>query len=156
MKLIEASKDRLVFRFGHAERRLFSRVLGHYPCLPPAHHKPGKSGPIPTASASQRLLEDALAESRNENRKKLQSLLKDEGHFKREPAGWRVSLAPGEFEWLLQILNDIRVGSWVLLGSPEELAGPLEETDVPHFWTMEMAGAFQMQFLALMETGAAP
>ena len=34
--------------------------------------------------------------------------------------GCRLSLSQADLEWLLQILNDIRVGSWVILGSPEE------------------------------------
>ena len=50
-------------------------------------------------------------------------------------------------DWVLQVLNDVRVGSWVLLGSPEELAMDLNEKTAPHFRAMEMAGYFQAQFL---------
>jgi hypothetical protein len=56
-------------------------------------------------------------------------------------------------EWLLQVFNDIRVGSWVLLGSPEDnIEAALVDADSARiFWDMEMAGNFQMQLLAALE-----
>jgi hypothetical protein len=51
------------------------------------------------------------------------------------------------------VLNDVRVGSWVLLGSPEEMAVDLTETNAHLFRAMEMAGYFQAQFLQALGGG---
>ena len=58
-----------------------------------------------------------------------------------------------ELEWLLQILNDVRVGSWIILGSPEQAMEfkLLNEKTAADFWAMEMSGQFQMNFLAALE-----
>jgi hypothetical protein len=66
-------------------------------------------------------------------------------------AGGRLSLSPAEVEWVLQVLNDIRVGSWIILGSPEERLPELNETNAPHVWAMEMAGHFQAQLLEALQ-----
>jgi hypothetical protein len=58
-----------------------------------------------------------------------------------------LSLKISEAEWLLQVLNDIRVGSWLRLGSPdrtEEFMAALSEQTAPYFWAMEVSGHFQM------------
>ena len=36
------------------------------------------------------------------------------------PGGYQMILAHSELEWLLQVLNDVRVGSWIILGSPDD------------------------------------
>ena len=51
---------------------------------------------------------------------------------------------------VLQVLNDVRVGSWIALGSPEVLYDeniPLNDKPTPHLQSMEIAGAFEMIFL---------
>jgi len=68
-------------------------------------------------------------------------------------SGPRLSLSPSELEWLLKILNDVRVGSWIILGSPEQGMEfkLLNEKTAPDFWAMEMSGQFQMRFLEALE-----
>jgi hypothetical protein len=56
-------------------------------------------------------------------------------------------------EWLLQVLNDVRVGSWLLLGSPDgpaETLAKLSHETASHFWSMEVAGQFQMVLINAM------
>ena len=105
---------------GQREKRLLPQILKLYPRVPPAHHVLSKSGRLPDREANQRLLDEALAEQRAENKKQLQALLADPRRFEHTETGARLSLSPAEVEWLLQVLNDIRVGSWILLGSPEK------------------------------------
>ena len=55
-----------------------------------------------------------------------------------------------ENQWLLQVLNDVRVGSWIALGSPDPEQGKkivFNEKILPHFRAMELAGAFETVFL---------
>ncbi len=77
----------------------------------------------------------------------LQALLADPQRFEDLETGCRLSLGQADLEWLLQILNDIRVGNWILLGSPEERREVLNAKTAPHLWAMEMAGWFEMSLL---------
>ena len=61
------------------------------------------------------------------------------------------ALSGSELEWLLQVLNDIRVGSWIILGSPEQWFEAATPQTAPHLWAMELAGAFEMAFLPAVE-----
>ncbi len=155
MKLIRASSKRLCFQLGKREAERLRSVLKFYPCIPSAYQRLTKSGGLPDAESSQQLLDEALAEQRAENRKRLDAFLADPKTLVANAAGWQLSLAAGDFEWLLQVLNDIRVGSWVILGSPEKRIESINEKTVPHLWAMEIAGAFQMEFLHEVEGGEA-
>jgi hypothetical protein len=148
VRLIQSTKDRLVFRLGPQEKDLFLEVLKLYPRIPPVHHKLSKSQDLPDAQANQLLLDEALAEQRQENRKRLQALLAAPDRFRQTQTGCEMSLSPFDFEWLLQVLNDIRVGSWVRLGAPEQQIEELNEKTAADVWAMELAGLFQMQLLA--------
>jgi hypothetical protein len=147
MKLIKTTNSRLVFELGQREKRSLPQILKLYPCVPPAHHVLSKSGRLPDREGNQQLLDEALAEQRAENRKQVQALLADPRRFELTETGARLSLSPAEVEWLMQVLNDIRVGSWVILGSPENKPAELNAATAPHFLAMEMAGYFQMQLL---------
>ena len=98
-------------------------------------------------------MDEALAEHRADNKKQLQALLADRRRFTHTETGVQLSLSPAQVDWVLQVLNDVRVGSWVLLGSPEELAVDLNEKTAPHVRAMEMAGYFQAQFLEALSGG---
>lgn len=152
MKLVLSTKAMLVFQLGQPEVRFLLRVLKRYPCVPPTHQSLSKSGRLPDAAANQQLLDEALAEQRAENKKQLEALLADARHFARTETGARLSLSPAGIEWFLQVLNDIRVGSWVMLDSPDRKPAELTAPNAPHFLAMEMAGYFQMQILEALQT----
>ena len=153
MKLVQATKDKLVFHLGKREEGLLLRVLKQFPCVPGAHHVLSKSGRLPDAATNQQLLEEALAEQRAEHKNKLQALLTDRQHLTHTESGARLSLSPAEADWLLQVLNDVRVGSWIILGSPDEKPAELTPASAPYLLAMEMAGYFQMQLLEALEGG---
>lgn len=150
MRLLRSTNDLLVFQLGRREKDLFLSLLQLYPCVPSAHQPLSRSAPLAAQEEDQRLLDEALAEQRAENKRLLQALLSDPKRFKETETSCRLSLLRTDAEWLLQILNDIRVGSWLLLGSPDQKFEALTETTAPHFWAMEMAGHFQMEFLAAL------
>jgi len=154
MRLVRSTKTRLLFHLEQREAQLLLQILKLYPRVPPAHNQLSRSGRIPDQEANQRLLDEALAEQRTENRNQLLSLLADPRRFVRTKTAGRLSLPPGEVEWLLQVLNDIRVGSWVLLGAPEDKLPELNETTAPDFVAMEMAGYFQMHLLEALHKEA--
>ena len=147
MKLVKATKGRLIFELGQREKRSLPQILMLYPCVPSGHHVLSKSGRVPDREGNQRLLDEALAEQREENRRQVRALLADPRRFEQTGAGARLSLSPTEVEWLMQVLNDIRVGSWVILGSPDQKPAEVTPANARHFLAMEMAGYFQMQLL---------
>ncbi len=147
MKLIRAYKNKLSFYLGPREKKLFAQVLELYPRIPPSHPRVSRTSSPPEAEESQRLLDEALAEQRADHKLQIQSLLTDPKRLIATENGWRLSVSRIECEWLLQILNDIRVGSWLSLGSPEDIHAALTKETAPDFWAMEMAGLFQSQFL---------
>jgi len=153
VKLVQATKARLVFHLGQREKHSLLQVLELYPRVPSAHHVLSKSGRLPDAEENQQLLGEAMAEQCADNKKQLQALLADPRRFAHRETGGRLSLTHAEAEWLLQVLNDIRVGSWVILGSPDNKPAELTPASAPHFLAMEMAGYFQMQLLEALEGG---
>jgi len=153
VKLLRVTKGNFLFQFGKREKHLLFQVLRLYPRIPPASFRLSKTSKLPDAEANQRLLEESLTEQRAENRKILQAFLTDSRRFVDTESGSRLSLSPSELEWLLQILNDVRVGSWLILGSPEQGREfkLLNEKTAPDFWAMEMSGQFQMRFLEAVD-----
>lgn len=151
MKITRA-EDNFLVQFGVREKQLFFDLLKLYPCIPSA--APGKAKRKRTPIASERLLDEALAEQRAQNYRQLQRLLSERDRWQKNETGFRLSLAAGEVEWLLQVLNDIRVGSWIRLGSPDEKMelSLFSETTLPHFWAMDLAGRFEMEFLHALRT----
>ena len=150
MKLIRTRRDKFVFEISLSEKRLLFDVLKLYPLISATHHRLTKSARTAKHDENQRLLEESLAAQREENRKNVRAMLDEPGRFKEMAPGLQLTLSGPEIEWLLQVLNDVRVGSWIALGSPDPEQGKpfvFDEKAVIHFRMMELAGTFQMVLL---------
>jgi len=152
VKRLPSTAASLEFHLEPWEGVMLAAVLSQYPCLPPAHQPLSRNGQGPDTLADQRLLDEALADQRRDNQRQLTRLLADTTRFRQSDKGWRLSLAPGDAEWVLQILNDIRVGSWAKLGSPDDLDELRGDQPNPDVGLMETAGYFQMRLLAGLRT----
>ena len=64
-------------------------------------------------------VDESLAEQREANRKTVQAFLTDPRRFTDTEFGSRLSLSLSEFEWLLQILNDVRADQFLEVREPE-------------------------------------
>jgi len=158
VKFIQARQDQLFFEIGRRERSLLGEILQLYPLVSPAHHRLSKTAAAGQLKEHQRLLEESLAAQRAENRKNVRAMLDEPGRFRTAPPGFRLKITRTETEWLLQVLNDVRVGSWIALGSPDTEAGekiPLNEQTSPYIRSIEIAGAFEAVFLDAL-TGRTP
>lgn len=155
MNLLKREKNRFTFHLPKREKQLLLAVLGRYPLVPARHQPLSKSAAPDRNESNQRLLDEALAEQRQENRRRLRTLLEDTRHFRKAQTGWHLVLSGSEVEWLLQVLNDVRVGSWVLLGAPaDDLWNfDLNEQTAPHAWTMEVAGWYEAALLEALQPG---
>jgi hypothetical protein len=132
-------------------------LLKLYPLVPASHHRISRSTAVAQDDA-QHLLEENLAEHKRDSRRQLEALLRDPRRLKETDAGFRLTLLAAQTEWLLQALNDIRVGSWLALGCPDQDDKPLKLNDASagHFWAMEVAGYFEMELLEAFERGVGP
>jgi hypothetical protein len=155
MKVIRTSAEEVVLELGKWEKQLLFKILGLYPLIPSSYQKLTRGAAIEDSAGAQKLLDEALEEQRTENKKRLRSLLEDPGGVEKQSSGrFRMNLNFESMEWLLQVLNDIRVGSWIALGSPEDKPVSLDQEALPHVWAMEIAGLFQASFLKALEGDA--
>jgi hypothetical protein len=147
VKFLKADKGKCHFQMAAREKKLLFQVLRLYPLIPANYQRLSATEDKPE---DQELLEEALAEQRAQNRKQALAMIKARSRFRKNKKGWRFSMPATRMEWLLQVLNDVRVGSWLALGSPEgpeKMFAALNTNSAPYFWTMEIAGRFQAAML---------
>lgn len=157
MRLLPSAAGRLAFQFRRNEVAILRELLSLYPLVSGAHHQLSKSAT--ELRDAQQLLEEALAERRQENKRRLDHWFNDPQRFVPAEKGntLRLEFDLTETDWLLQVLNDIRVGSWLRLGSPDPESGnqpELTEENARYFWAMEVCGAFEMLLLRALDQAA--
>jgi hypothetical protein len=155
VKIVGANEQSIIFQLSNREHDALIKILRAYPVLPPAHQPVSRELKDSHATDYQRLLDEALAEQRAANKRHLEEWLAVPERFPKTKGGCRFTLERADTEWLLQVLNDIRVGHWLWLGSPEP--GDLNPLNLglkrlPIWLAMEMSGYFQMSILAALES----
>lgn len=147
---MRSNGESILFHLTTQERAALVETLETYPVVPPAHHSLSKELNDSRVAECQRLLDEALAEQRAANKSHLEAWLALPARFQKNKAGYRFTLLRTDCEWLLQVLNDIRVGHWLRLGSPEPgtlKPQNLDATQVRAWMVMELSGYFQMSIL---------
>ena len=150
MKLLRSTRDGFAFHLRQSEKELLFRLLRLYPLVPAAHHRLSQSDAGDADGENQRLLDEALAAHRQEQQAQALALLNDPACFSQAKSGWQLQLSGPQIEALLQVLNDVRVGSWIALGSPDFEQGAKvtpSEVNASRLWLMEAAGFFQHHLL---------
>jgi hypothetical protein len=155
MKLIERGTDRIAFSLTSREKGFLQRLVEFYPVQPEPTASLSRSDDARLAEAGA-LLREALKEQNRELVGWLKAQLCEGQAWARSGAGWRLELDATDVERLLQVLNELRVGAWVRLGSPEDpgdegLAGASGEA--PWHAIMTMAGQFEMVLVAAWDAG---
>jgi hypothetical protein len=155
MKFVRSQKPRtadrpFVFVIGQREKDLLLATLKLYPLLDPSYHQLSRK-PKTTGRADQEWLEEAMDQQRQDHKKKLGQLFRNpQGFFKPAHHGQHFVLTGEQIEWMLRVLNEIRVGSWVRLGRPElEAVRQLKLTPEQGrlVASMELSGYFQAALL---------
>ena len=151
MRRLRSTEDSHVFSLSTVERDVFQEILKLYPLVPTSHQPLSKSMKGGEAIEAQQMLDDALAEQRAKHKIQIQKWLQQQDRFRAAKSGCTFTLRHDETEWLLQILNDVRIGSWLLLGSPEEHIEPDDlNPELHRVWAaMEVSGMFQMELLRI-------
>jgi hypothetical protein len=149
MKLVKQAEDRWECRLNQAEALCLRSLLDQFPVTTGRPAKISRTDDDPQTVERNRLLDESLAEHRKKLKQKAGDLAGDD-RFEVQGQDWRLNLSSEERETLLQILNDIRVGSWQALGEPEDLELPMSFTNekerrLHHF--MNLAGYFEQSLL---------
>jgi hypothetical protein len=147
MKFVKSERGKFSFQIARWEREVLFQILALYPLVPVSHHKLSKSE---DRAEDQKFLEESLDAQRKKSRRQVQAMLKAKSRFRQNKRGFRFSLTAEQMEWLLQVLNDLRVGSWLMIGSPagrEEMFAMLNANTAPYYWVMEVAAEFQMDLV---------
>lgn len=150
MNLILRDGDKAVFRLSGAEKSHLFRILGLYPLVPAQHHKSSRGASSQAATNHHLLLEEALEGRRRENQRQLTELLTGRSRFVAIGDEYHVTLTDSEVEWLLQVLNDVRVGCWIALGEPDNNSPKpvkLSGNSAVHYAAMEFCGYVEMALL---------
>ena len=150
MKRIRTTKDCQVFHLLAQEKRLLFAVLKLYPMIPESHATLSKTGDSEALAEKEQFLREVLAEQRQQHQEKLRSLLNDSQWFTRCANGYRFTLSDTHREWLLQVLNDIRIGSWLKLGAPEDYHChkiPVTPKNARYLMAMDICAFFQNAFM---------
>ncbi len=153
MKFLKTDKGKCHFQMAAREKKMLFQILRLYPLIPANYQRLSKTEDKPE---DQELLEEALGEQRAQNRKQLLAMLRAKSRFRKNKKGWRFTIPAARTEWLLQVLNDVRIGSWLALGSPdgpEKMFAALNTESAPYFWTLEIAGRFQGVMLEALRAG---
>jgi|HubBroStandDraft_1064217.scaffolds.fasta_scaffold87703_2 hypothetical protein len=146
----DAAEPLFNFNINAREEALLLATLRLYPVLPNGHHRISQD-PKTAGSAEQRLLEESMAQHRAAHRRKLDELFRSpQRFFKDAQDERRLVLTGAQLEWLLQVLNDIKVGSWVQLGCPDlektASAEPIR-SNARSLQAMQLSGGFQSVLL---------
>jgi hypothetical protein len=151
VKLSRRLGDRYHFQLEDREKAVLLTLLKLYPVTRERYQRLSKSE---DKAEAQELLEKELAEQQRANGIVIGRMLRSRIVFRRKESGWAWSVSAEQIESLLQVLNDIRVGSWAALGSPDgvkETLAALNEKTARYLWAMEMSGQFQAALLEAME-----
>jgi len=149
VRIRRTPQDQLLLQLDKGEKQLLLEAIQLYPLVPESHHRISRQSPHAGTEETQRLLDQALAERREENRRQVLAMLNEPDRFRRTKTGFELRLTPGETEWLLQVLNDVRVGSWLALGEPEQDEEPeITPENAKYLVAMELCGLFQSVLLA--------
>jgi hypothetical protein len=156
MKLVRVDQDRFYFELTQEEQIYLFHLLYQYPLVPAGYQSITRQRETKELAENQQLLDETLQARRLANRKQIIDMLNQGGRFVAGPdeAVVSTSFTRGEIEWLLQICNDIRIGSWLALGSPDlddksELRQ--EQGTARYFINMQIAGAFEMLFIRALD-----
>jgi hypothetical protein len=154
MKLLARQDGRLRFQLRGPEAGALQWLLARYPLHDRCGQSLGPRAQAPCAEADD-LLRQALAEQQAERRAWLQTLPVT-GPEAKPPA--LLELDPEHAEWLLQILNDLRIGAWTRLGRPDEKAERRLTAPEQLEWlaVMELAAQFEMALIAGLHAGEGP
>jgi hypothetical protein len=152
VKLIEAKDGLYVFHLAKRERILLTHALKMFPVGGGPVAPLSKSGDEQKLAEHEQFLAEALAQQRAEHKGLLDAFLGEQGRFAEDKSGFRLRLTTAQVDWLLRVLNEVRVGLWTRLGKPEELAPLVLARQLDSVVAMEVCAMFQSRLLTALSS----
>jgi hypothetical protein len=156
MRVVHVAANEFVLEMSPREKSLFLGVLQRYPLIPVSHHRLTRT-PHPKVNADdQQLLEEAMSGQKRVLQGRAGDLIRSKDRFVLQGRSWRIAFTREDLEWLLQVLNDVRVGSWLLLGCPDPDEGKapvITTSNGRHVLLMELSGYFESLVLEALDGG---
>ena len=159
MKVLQRTPEKLVFGLGVREKTLLDKLLGFYPIRPDLRPVLSRQTPGGRLAEAEALLLESLRDRQKELIGWIHERLVDGNALHRTGSGWRLTLRMDEIESFLQVFNELRVGAWQHLGSPDDLDDPAlagSSSQASYHAIMTVAGQFEMVVLLGLEAPAAP
>ena len=153
MKLLKQVRNGWEYELNQQEAMCLRTLIRDFPLTPVTRAQATKTESGRKAAEREQLLNESLAEHRLDLKRRATKLLAS-GKLKAGQAGWRLRLNLEEREILLQLFNDIRVGSWRALGEPEDLESitpARSEKEMSFHTLMQLAGYFEVKLLNIDE-----
>jgi leucyl/phenylalanyl-tRNA--protein transferase len=157
VKFVYSADGRFLFRLDEREKNLFLDLLQRYPVIDKPYQPLSKS--LAPDEADQELLEDALRSHQREVKQALLAAFGGPESLQKTRAGYRLSLAREQLESLLQVLNDIRVGTWRLMGCPDEDAydaAPADAQTAVQRWVLDITAWYQHTIISAIDGNSLP
>jgi len=158
MKPVRQNKAGRAYLLNQQEADGLRSLLHQFPITATIPARISKTDADPEAVEREKLLNESLGEHRKELKQQATKLLAAK-KFKKVAKGYWLTLNPEEHEILLQILNDIRVGSWYMLGEPEDLepeTPPPSERESVFYNLMNLAGYYEAELLYAINGDLSP
>jgi len=149
MKLVKQTKKGFQYQLNPEDAEALRFVVKQFPVRAFTPVQVSKTGS--QQEEREEVLNESLAEHRNGLKQKARNFIRrDKFKISGEKQFYRISLEARET--LLQILNDIRVESWRMLGEPDDLEMNilrLSQGKIRYYQLMRLAGYFECHFLNL-------
>ena len=149
MKLVKKTNRSWQYLLRPNEADLLRGLVKKFPFTEDRHAKISRTDMDSKATGREKLLNESLAEHRQELQKLALNLLNRQ-RWKKSGKDCRLTLNSEAREILLQILNDTRIGCWHELGEPEDLESKPARTslrNLAHRNLMDLAGHFEHSLL---------
>ena len=120
MRVFEKTDSALVLELGVAETDFLKQILSDYPLAANESRRFSAFADAGEVWENTTLLQSSLREHAQTNRAKLRLWLDSPETWKHFPDRTLLFLKTEDCSWFLQILNDLRIGSWRKLDCPEQ------------------------------------
>lgn len=151
MKIVRGEGAQVLIRLSLKEKEWLEFLLEAYPVTPEGHlplsHGVGEEG----LREEREMLAASLKESKQGNQDLVGRFLGELGKAPEAEEGIQISVEESAIDWLLEVLNDVRVGCWVRLGRPDPEEVQEGQGEEALHAAMGIAGYFQTELLSALE-----
>ena len=147
MKLIETNEHDLIFGMSAGQKTTLSVCSASIPCFP-KNSRPSAAPETmrnwrPNRSCSKKPSRNAA--TRTVDTSATSCVSREDSEVTEEEI--RLRLRRNRVNWLLEVLNEIRVGHWHQLGSPDIDETVLTPENIEQYISMQLCAEFQMVLL---------